>query len=76
MNNERRKKLTNALSFLASASDLLSRAVDEEQDCLDNLPENLQGTERYEKMEDAVSLLESAIENIDEASDKIRDAAV
>ena len=48
MNNVRRKKLTSALSLLNSASEMLSQAAEEEQDCLDNLPESLQGTERYE----------------------------
>ena len=48
MNNVRRKKLTSALSLLNSASEMLSQAAEEEQDCLDNLPESLQGNERYE----------------------------
>ena len=34
---------------------------------LDNIPENLQGTERYEKMEDCVSLLDDVISSIDDA---------
>lgn len=75
MNNARRKKLTNALSLLDSASEILSRVAEEEQDCLDNLPENFQSTDQYEKMEDAVSLLESVVEDIDDVSDRIRDAA-
>lgn len=75
MNNTRRKKLASALSLLSSASEILSQAAGEEQDCLDNLPENLEMSDRHDKMEEAVSLLESAIEDIDEASDKIRDAS-
>ena len=61
--------------MLESAGLLICRAAEEEQDCLDNLPENLQSSERYEKMEEAVSLLESAAEEIESASDRIRDAA-
>lgn len=61
--------------MLESAGLLICRAAEEEQDCLDNLPENLQSSERYEKMEEAVSLLEGAAEEIESASDRIRDAA-
>ncbi len=74
MNDSRRKNLKRALSMLESANQIISQAADQEQDSLDNLPESLQSSEQYEKMEDAVSLLESAIEDIDSASDKLRDA--
>lgn len=74
MNDNRRKNLKRALSMLESANQIISQAADQEQDSLDNLPESLQSSERYEKMEDAVLLLESAIEDIDSASDKLRDA--
>lgn len=74
MNDNRRKNLKRALSMLESANQIISQAADQEQDSLDNLPESLQSSEQYEKMEDAVSLLESAIEDIDSASDKLRDA--
>lgn len=76
VNDSRRKNLKRALSMLESASQIINMAAEQEQDSLDNLPENLQGSDRCEKMEDAVSFLESAIEDIDSASDKIRDAAV
>ena len=40
----------------------------------DNLPENLQNSERYETMEAAIDSLEEAIDKIDEAKDHIDDA--
>lgn len=76
MNDRRRKSLKQALSMLESASQIINMVAEEEQDCLDNMPENLQGSERYEKMEDVVSLLESATEDIDAASERIRDASI
>lgn len=76
MNDRRRKSLKQALSMLESASQIINMVAEEEQDCLDNMPENLQGSERYEKMEDVVSLLESATEDIDTASERIRDASI
>ena len=39
------------------------------------MPENLQGSERYEKIEAAVDLLNDASECIDAAIEKINDAA-
>lgn len=41
---------------------------------MDNMPENLQGTERFERMEDAVDHLSEALEKLDEAKDHIQAA--
>lgn len=38
----------------------------DEQDYLDNIPENLQGSERYEAGEEAVENLEAAIDWLDD----------
>ena len=51
MNNKRRDLLKLAVQLLERASGYVSQALDAEQDCLDNMPENLQSSERYEKME-------------------------
>lgn len=64
MNNKRRALLKKAIIYLDLAEDCVSRATDGEQDCLDNMPENLQYSDRYEKMESAVSSLEAALESI------------
>lgn len=61
---------------MESAESIVSVALDEEQDCLDNVPESLQDTDRYEKMELAVEKLEEAIESIDEAKESIEEAAL
>ena len=49
----------------------IEQLCDEEQDYLDSIPENLQGGERYEKSEEAVSALEGAVDCLDEAIDNI-----
>ena len=51
--------------MLNKASAIIDAARDGEQDALDNMPENLEGTDRYEKMEIAVDNMEDAIEKID-----------
>ena len=54
MNNKRRELLKNATGLLDQASGMVQRALDSEQDCLDNMPENLLDSERCQKMEDAI----------------------
>lgn len=75
MNRERRNTLKKATEYLDRAIDLISEARDDEQASLENLPENLQDSERSETMEYAIENLEEAIDKIDEAKDSI-DCAV
>lgn len=74
MNNKRRKLLKQAAELLDRASGLLSCALDGEEDALDAIPENLQSSERYEKIEAAVDNLSDAADDIDAAVEKIKDA--
>ena len=75
MNKNRRDLLKRAVSALETAEGYVNTALDQEQDCFDNLPENLEGSERYEKMEAAIEKLEEAIENIDGAKTCIEEAS-
>lgn len=74
MNRKRREILKRAKDRLGEASSLISRALDEEEDCLGNLPDSLMDSEQYEKMEGAVDALSDASENINDAIDKINEA--
>ena len=62
--------MKRASALLGTASGLVSTALEQEEDALDNMPENLQGSERYEKIEAAVDLLNNASEYIDSAIEK------
>ena len=64
MNNQRRIRLRESSSLLSKALRIINAVKDEEQDALDNFPENLQNSERYTAMEDAIDNLDDAIENI------------
>ena len=75
MNNKRRDLHRLAGDLLDRALGYVTRALDAEQDCLDNMPENLQYSERYEKMEAAIDNLETAVERIDEAKDCLEEAS-
>lgn len=63
-----------AKANLSMAKGIVEEVRDEEQDSLDNIPENLQGSERYSAMEDAISDLEQAISAIEEADGSIDSA--
>ena len=60
--------------MLSNAASLVESVCDDEQDALDNYPENLQGTERFEYMEAAVDSLNDALEKIDDAKGCIESA--
>ena len=74
MNEKRRNTLRNAMDLLTRASIIVDSVCDEESDAMDNIPENLQGTERYEAMEDAIDCLNEASEKIEEARECIEQA--
>lgn len=74
MNEKRRGRLKDALKMLSNAAVIVDSVCDIEQDCLDNYPENLQGTERFEHMEAAVDSLNDALEKIDDAKEYIQSA--
>lgn len=75
MNNQKREKLKLARGFLSKASDIVSSVLDNEQDCLDNMPDNLQYSDRYERMEAAISKLEDGLNNIEAAEECLEEAA-
>lgn len=75
MNKRRREELSSAISLLEKASDIISSVLYEEQDCLYNIPENLQESEQGMKMEKAVEGLSEAMEYITNARESVAEAA-
>lgn len=75
MNSKRRALLSRADGLLTEALEIVDRAKDEESDALDNMPESMEDSDRYAKMEAAVDYLEDAYSAIEEAIDNIRDAS-
>lgn len=74
MNNSRRKQLSAILSVLEDMNTRIEEIKDEEQDCFDNMPEGLQGSEKGEKAENAISALEDVISSLEEAISRLQDA--
>ena len=76
MNNTRRKKLLKLVEQLQeNIYPMLEELKDEEDEALNNMPESLQGTERYEIAENALDALESALDSLEESIDYILTAA-
>ena len=74
MNKARRKTLQELYDIITEAKDKLDAVRDEEEEYKDNIPENLQCSERYERAEAAVDALESAVSSLEEALDYIEEA--
>lgn len=74
MNKARRDKLQNSIRFLKTAKDIVEDVRDEESDCADNMPENLQESDRYSIMMDAIDYLDEACANIEEAIESVESA--
>lgn len=77
MNNNRRKEISKIIEDIESAVSTAKEKLeelqtsiesvrDEEQEYMDNMPENLQGSERYTTAEQAVDNLDSAVSSIEE----------
>lgn len=71
MNKQRRASLRSASAHLSMAVDIIRDVRYEEQDAMDNIPENLQSSERYETMEEAVDHLDDALDAIREAESEL-----
>ena len=66
MNAPRRKSIQEVIDQLEELKSTIETIMDEEQEAYDNLPENLQGSERGEAMSEAADNLDSAYSSIDE----------
>lgn len=74
MNKARRKALDEVISKIEEAKELLENLQAEEEEYWDNMPENLQGSERYEAADAAVDNMSSAVDALDEAISSIESA--
>lgn len=74
MNKQRRKEIQEIIDRLGEIKSDLEAVWNDEQYYMDSIPENLMGSERYEKAEEAVSNLEGAYDNLDEAIEMLEAA--
>lgn len=76
MNNTRRQRLKEANKKLAEVIDVIEDVKYEEEDALDNMPENLQNSDRYEEIENNVDALGDIYDELQELQDRLSDLAV
>lgn len=81
MNNARRKTLRDIIKTFGTLVDIqaledlkgeVEQARDDEQEYLDNMPESLQGGDKGQAAEAAISALEQAIEALETAVDALQ----
>jgi len=71
-------RLKTALDIIEAVSDSVSDICDEQSNIFDNIPENLQGSDRAYRQEEAVEALNEAVDllsglphDIEEAAEKL-----
>ncbi|MEG0978054.1 MAG: hypothetical protein RSC93_07310 [Erysipelotrichaceae bacterium] len=67
MNNKRRKAISEINEQLEVLSETLNIVNEEETEYLDNMPENLQESEKYNHSEEIIDVINEIIENLDNA---------
>lgn len=72
MNKIRRKSLRNLVEQFEVLQNTLDELREEEQDCLDNIPDNLQGSDRYQNLESSVGYLEDALSSLEDVISAIQ----
>lgn len=71
MNKQRRANLSQALTYLKAAMEIVNDVKRDEEDAMNNMPENLQESERYYTLEENVEALDAIADSIDEVCDAI-----
>lgn len=74
MNKIRRKNLQSIIDQLEELKSSLEGLQAEEEEYRDNIPENMQGSERYEKADEASGNLSGAVDNLEEVISGIKAA--
>ena len=72
MNNARRKQLQKIYDQLEELKEKLDFIIEDEQTALDNMPESMWETERYENMESGLESLEDVQSVKTDGSDRAK----
>ena len=66
MNRILRKSLQEIIDQLEDLKSSLEELQEEEEEYRDNMPENLQGSERYDKADEACGYLSDAVDGLED----------
>lgn len=67
MNKIRRKAIEDLVTKMSALKGELEKIQDEEQDVFDNMPENLQSSEKGMNSEEAIDLMGETVESMENA---------
>lgn len=73
MNKQRRNKLGDAIIYLNTVKDMIKDVKTKEEFAFDNMPENLQYSNKGCDMEENIDEMEEIIDGIDELISSIED---
>ena len=73
MNKARRAILTKVCGSLVDLQEEVSTVHDGEEEAMENMPENMQSSDRHDDMEMAVGILEEANDMFDELMGKLKE---
>lgn len=74
MNKARRKQIDEAISKLNDLKDEIESIMNDEEEYKDNMPENMQASEKYELAESACESLQTTIDALEEAVSNLEEA--
>lgn len=75
MNHQRRKSLNNVIQALLAATGDLSTISYEEQCAMENIPPNLQESDRYTEMDELVDTLNDCIGDLEVVISNLEECA-
>ena len=75
MNKSRRRLLTEVIDTMSKCIDSVSNIYEEEIEALSNMPENLEGSDRYEEMEARTDILDDIVDRTDEIVSMLEEAS-
>ena len=73
MNDKRRRFIKRGVELIMDGKSIIDTALEEEQECFDNLPEGIQCSDKGSEMEDAIDALQTASDDIDDALGYLED---
>ena len=73
MNKERRKQIAAIVNRISGIASDLEMVKDDEDEYRDNMPENLQGSTRYDDSDEASNVMQCALDALEEASSNLEE---
>lgn len=71
MNKKRKTEVTRIIGNLRQTLEDLEGVQGDEESALDNIPENLQGSQQYEETEEALERIDDAVSSVQDAIENL-----